>query len=83
MKPALDHWLAAGLPRSRFGGEDAAREAIDAMRAACREAGFAGLCVLGQSCWGEPETLARRAERIRRSGMVLLDNWNEFGEGHS
>jgi hypothetical protein len=134
VKPALDHWLANGLPQSRFGGrfrfalmfenghrrfaggmsrqdllenllpfwiteyfqrpnyltldgrpllaihdvdrfiddlggEDAAREAIGAMRAACREAGFAGLCILGQSCWGDPETLARRAERIRRSGM--------------
>jgi hypothetical protein len=134
VKPALDHWLAKGLPGSRFGsqmrfalmfenghrrfagsisrqdlfenllpfwiaeyfkrpnyltldgrpvlaiydvdrfigdlgGDDAAREAIDAMRAACREAGFAGLCVLGQSCWGDPDTLARRSERIRRSGM--------------
>jgi hypothetical protein len=52
-----------------LGGADAAREVIGEMRAACRQAGFAGLCLLGQSCWGMPEELAKRAELIRRSGM--------------
>ncbi|MEX1116634.1 MAG: glycoside hydrolase family 99-like domain-containing protein [Akkermansiaceae bacterium] len=134
VKPALDHWVSKGLPRSRFasqikfalmfenghrefeggtsrtdllenllpfwikeyfkrpnylaldgrpvlaiynvdrfigdlGGADAAREVIGEMRAACVKAGFAGLSVLGQSCWGNPQTLAKRAELIRHSGM--------------
>ena len=39
---------------SELGGEAAAKAAIEKMRVACRAAGFKGLTILGQYCWGTP-----------------------------
>lgn len=52
-----------------LGGEDAAADVIERLRTACREAGFAGLHVLGQYCWGDLPSLTRQAEQIQRIGM--------------
>ncbi len=52
-----------------LGGEPAAVAALEQMRAACVRAGFAGLHVMGQYCWGPPPELAKKAAQIKRLGM--------------
>ncbi len=52
-----------------LGGEALAAAAIEAMRAACVRAGFKGLHLLGQYCWGEPKKLQELAGEVRRIGM--------------
>lgn len=52
-----------------LGGEEPTARILGAMRAQCRAAGFAGLVVLGQYCWGRPEELVGQAEQVRRVGF--------------
>ncbi len=47
-----------------LGGEAAAARAIAKMRQACVDAGFQGLTLLGQHCWGPREGPDRRMARI-------------------
>lgn len=52
-----------------LGGEAAATAAIARMQTVCRDAGWKGLYLLGQCCWGSPAELQRQAEQIVRVGM--------------
>jgi hypothetical protein len=52
-----------------LGGDSAAGNVISRMRAACIRAGFKGLHLIGQYCWGSPPELRVQAERIQRIGM--------------
>jgi hypothetical protein len=52
-----------------LGGEEEARTAIEKMEAACRRAGWEGLELIGQYCWGTPLELRQAAARIERIGM--------------
>lgn len=52
-----------------LGGESHAGRVIQSMHEACRAAGFDGLCLLGQYCWGAPAGLRQQAEQVRRIGM--------------
>ena len=52
-----------------LGGEPRAHATIEKLRAGCRQAGFSGLHLLGQYCWGKPTKLREQAERIQRLGM--------------
>lgn len=54
-----------------LGGEAQAAAALEAMREACVRAGFAGVRLWGQSCWGAPPKLERMADGIRRVGFDL------------
>lgn len=54
---------------SDLGGPEDARAAIDAMRSICRDAGFEGLYLLGQSCWGGPEDLKNQVKTVHSVGM--------------
>lgn len=54
---------------SDLGGPEEARAAIDAMRSACRDAGFEGLYLLGQSCWGGPQDLKNQVKAVHSAGM--------------
>lgn len=48
-----------------LGGEAATRVAVEKMRAACRAAGFKGLTILGQYCWGSPTNPNQQMKDIR------------------
>jgi hypothetical protein len=52
-----------------LGGEAAATAAIARMQSVCRDAGWKGLYLLGQACWGPPAELQRQAAQIVRIGM--------------
>lgn len=52
-----------------LGGEGPAAAALAAMRDACVRAGFRGVHLLGQYCWGAPPRLAEQAGVIRRLGF--------------
>lgn len=52
-----------------LGGEAPAAAALEDMRAACVRAGFAGVQIMGQYCWGPPPELAKKAALIPRLGM--------------
>jgi hypothetical protein len=52
-----------------LGGEAGARVAIGRLRAAAERAGFQGLYLLGQYCWGGPAELRRQAGLIQRIGL--------------
>jgi hypothetical protein len=52
-----------------LGGEAQAAAALAAMRDACVRAGFRGVHLLGQYCWGPPPRLAEQAGVIQRLGM--------------
>jgi len=54
---------------TELGGEERAAVAIEKMRVACVRAGFKGLHLLGQSCWGSPAELQRQTAQIRRLGL--------------
>jgi len=57
-----------------LGGEKQTRAVLDRMRAACRRAGFKGLHILGQYCWGNSDELRAQGEQIQRLGMDA--SWN-------
>ena len=67
-KPVLAIYDVARLVRD-LGGERRTEEVVMKMKAACQQAGFRGLHLLGQYCWGQPEELKRQAETIQRAGM--------------
>jgi hypothetical protein len=67
-KPILSIYNVERFVRD-LGGEQRASVVIEKMRAACRQAGFEGLHLLGQYCWGPPKKLQEQAARIRRIGM--------------
>ena len=52
-----------------LGGEEQAAATIAKLQDACRQAGFQGLHLIGQSCWGSPVELQQQAQRIQRVGM--------------
>lgn len=52
-----------------LGGEQRAAVVVAKMRGACQQAGFQGLHLLGQYCWGTPAELQTQAGRIQRVGM--------------
>jgi hypothetical protein len=54
---------------SDLGGEGPAAAALEEMRAACVRAGFKGLHMLGQYCWGAAPALERQSRLIQRLGM--------------
>jgi hypothetical protein len=74
-----DYLLVDGKPvfsiynQDRFvqelGGEEKAAAAIEQLRLACVRAGFKGIHLLGQYCWGQPAELAKQASRIQRLGL--------------
>ncbi len=47
-----------------LGGEKKAAEAVEKMRAACRDAGLGGLMILGQHCWGPVEEPLRQMDAL-------------------
>lgn len=67
-KPVLAIYNVERLVRD-LGGERRATAVIAKMRAACQQAGFKGLHLLGQYCWGTPAELQQQAKRIQRVGM--------------
>lgn len=69
-QPVLAVYSVDKLVRE-LGGEEEARRVLDRMRQACRDAGFAGLTVIGHYCWGAPAGLDLReqAAQIQRIGM--------------
>lgn len=67
-KPVLAIYDVARFVRD-LGDEPHAAAVIAKMRAACQQAGFKGLQLLGQYCWGSPAELQSQAERIQRIGM--------------
>ena len=52
-----------------LGGEKRAPAVIAKMRVACKQAGFKGIYLLGQYCWGTPPELLSQAEQVQRLGM--------------
>jgi len=54
-----------------LGGEAATARILETLRDRCRAAGFAGLTILGQSCWGRPAgvDLTAQVAMIHRLGM--------------
>lgn len=54
---------------SDLGGPARARETIEAMRSACRDAGFDGLYLLGQSCWGSVDDIKEQVNLVHSVGM--------------
>ncbi|MHB8970491.1 MAG: glycoside hydrolase family 99-like domain-containing protein [Pirellulaceae bacterium] len=52
-----------------LGGEQQAAAVVVKMRVACQQAGFGGLLLLGQYCWGAPAELQERAGQIQRVGL--------------
>jgi hypothetical protein len=52
-----------------LGGEKHAPAVIAKMRVACKQAGFNGIYLLGQYCWGTPPELLSQAEQVQRLGM--------------
>ena len=54
---------------NELGGEREAAAALEAMREACVRAGFKGVHLLGQYCWGRPPELAKQAQQIQRLGL--------------
>ena len=67
-KPVLAVYNVERLVRD-LGGEQRATVVIEKMRAACELAGFKGIHLLGQYCWGTPAELQPQAKRIQRIGM--------------
>lgn len=65
---------------AELGGEAPARAALEQMRLACVRAGFEGLHLIGQYCWGRPPELDRQAARITRLGFdaSLAYHWPTF-----
>ncbi len=52
-----------------LGGEAKAAAALAAMREACVRAGFQGVHLLGQYCWGGPPRLAEQARVVKQLGF--------------
>ena len=52
-----------------LGGEAEAAAALAGLRDACVRAGFRGVHLLGQYCWGRPPRLAEQAGVVRRLGF--------------
>jgi hypothetical protein len=67
-KPVLTIYSVERLVRD-LGGEQKARAVIAKVQSACEQAGFKGLYLLGQYCWGNTAELRKQAEQIRRLGM--------------
>jgi len=67
----------------QLGGEAGAAAVMGKMRAACRRAGFAGLTVLGQQCWGAPEAPVEKIKRAGADGTYPyhLPSFEGFPEG--
>jgi hypothetical protein len=59
----------AGKFVSEMGGEQEAAAALEHLRAACVQAGFRGVHLLGQYCWGKPPELETQARQIQRLGF--------------
>ncbi|MEJ1974605.1 MAG: glycoside hydrolase family 99-like domain-containing protein [Lacunisphaera sp.] len=67
-KPVFSIFSPATFIRE-LGGEAQAAAALAKMRLACVQAGFPGVHILGQSCWGKPAELAEQAAQIQRLGL--------------
>jgi hypothetical protein len=67
-KPVFSIYNAEKFVRE-LGGERQAAAALEQLRAACVRAGFKGLHLLGQYCWGPPPQLEKQARQIQRLGM--------------
>ncbi len=67
-KPVLAVYNVAKFVRE-LGGEAAAVDVIARMRDACVAAGFRGLSIIGQYCWGPLPKLREQAEQVQRIGM--------------
>ncbi len=52
-----------------MGGVRGARAALNLAREECRKAGFDGLHVIGQYCWGTSQELKKLSETIQTAGM--------------
>lgn len=62
-----------------LGGEANAKEAVDLMREACIDAGFSGLILIGQYCWGSSQNpnLPYKTIGLDYSGSY---HWPSFGQ---
>jgi len=67
-KPVLAIYNVKKLVQN-LGGEARAKAAISKLRAACLQAGFKGVYLFGQYCWGNPDELSEQAGQIQRVGM--------------
>lgn len=67
-KPVFSIFNPATFVRE-LGGEAQAAAALEKMRLACVQAGFPGIYLLGQSCWGKPLELIKQAAQIQRLGL--------------
>jgi hypothetical protein len=54
---------------AQLGGESQAAEVLRQMRTICQQAGFKGVYILGQYCWGSPPELLQQADQIKRLGL--------------
>ena len=52
-----------------LGGIEGAKEAFEFAREECRKAGFDGLYIIGQYCWGAPRALEKIAATIEMTGI--------------
>ncbi len=52
-----------------LGGVEGAKEALEFAREECRKAGFDGLYIIGQYCWGSQTELEKLASLVQEAGM--------------